>query len=393
MKFIKFIFGYNSKKYIVIANYNLKIIMNKSRLLTLILIIHSFSLFSQRNDSLSYQAAQMLMMGFRGTDLSQNEHIVSDVKELNIGGVILFEYDLPSKSRPRNISSSQQLQKLCADLQQLTDNKLFISIDQEGGKVNRLKTNYGFPATVSAHYLGQLDNADSTRFYAERMAKTLSDCGINLNFAPCIDLNINKNCPVIGKIERSFSDNPDRVVKHANIFVEAHRLHGVLSCLKHFPGHGSSEKDSHDGFTDITETWKKSELQPYSAMIASGMCDAVMSSHVFNANLDADYPGTLSQKIITAMLRDSLGWDGCIFSDDMNMGAIAKNFGLKESIALAINAGVDVLIFSNNASEGYDPLLAQKALNAILELVNEGVITEQRIEESYRRIMRVKGLL
>jgi len=260
MKFIKFIFGYNSKKYIVIANYNLKIIMNKSRLLTLILIIHSFSLFSQRNDSLSYQAAQMLMMGFRGTDLSQNEQIVSDVKGLNIGGVILFEYDLPSKSRPRNISSSQQLQKLCADLQQLTDNKLFVAIDQEGGKVNRLKTNYGFPATASAHYLGQLDDADSTRFYADRMAKTLSDCGINLNFSPCIDLNINKNCPIIGKVERSFSDNPDRVVKHAEIFVEAHRTHGVLSCLKHFPGHGSSKEDSHDGFTDITETWQEIEL-------------------------------------------------------------------------------------------------------------------------------------
>ena len=364
--------------------------MNKSKLLTLILVIHSFSLFSQKNDSLSYQAAQMLMIGFQGTDLSQNEHIVSDVKVLNIGGVILFEYDLPSKSRPRNISSSQQLQKLCADLQQLTDNKLFISIDQEGGKVNRLKTNYGFPATVSAHYLGQLDNADSTRFYADRMAKTLSDCGINLNFAPCIDLNINKNCPVIGKVERSFSDNPDRVVKHAEIFVEAHRTHGVLSCLKHFPGHGSSKEDSHDGFTDITNTWQEVELQPYSTMISSGMCDAVMSSHVFNANLDADYPGTLSQKIITTMLRDSIGWDGCIFSDDMNMGAITKNFGLKESIALAINAGVDVLIFSNNSSEGYDPLLAQKALNAILDLVDEGIITEERIEESYRRIMRMK---
>jgi beta-N-acetylhexosaminidase len=310
---------------------------------------------------------------------------------LGIGGVILFEYDLPSKSRPRNITSPQQLQNLCSDLQQLSDHKLLIAIDQEGGKVNRLKTNYGFPATVSAQYLGKLDNSDSTRFYAESMAKTLSDCGVNLNFTPCIDLNINPNCPVIGKVERSFSDNPDKVVKHAAIFVERHRTYGVLTCLKHFPGHGSSKDDSHDGFTDITNTWKNVELQPYKTMISNGMCDAVMSSHVFNARLDADYPATLSQKIITGMLRDSLGWDGCIFSDDMNMGAITKNFGFKESIALAINAGIDVLVFSNNAPEGYDPHIAQKALNAILELVNEGVITEQRIEESYRRIMRIKN--
>jgi beta-N-acetylhexosaminidase len=285
----------------------------------------------------------------------------------------------------------QQLQKLCSDLQQLSDNKLLIAIDQEGGKVNRLKTNYGFPATVSAQYLGKLDNSDSTHFYAESMAKTLSDCGVNLNFTPCIDLNINPNCPVIGKVERSFSNNPDKVVKHAAIFVETHRTHGVLTCLKHFPGHGSSKDDSHDGFTDITNTWENTELQPYKAMISNGMCDAVMSSHVFNAHLDADYPATLSHKTITGILRDTLGWDGCIFSDDMNMGAITKNFGFKESIALAINAGIDVLVFSNNSPEGYDPHLAQKVLNTILELVNEGVITEQRIEESYRRIMRLKN--
>jgi beta-N-acetylhexosaminidase len=331
------------------------------------------------------------MIGFRGTDLSQNEQIISDISVLGIGGVILFEYDLPSKSRPRNISSLQQLQKLCSDLQQLSDNKLLIAIDQEGGKVNRLKANYGFPVTVSAQYLGKLDNSDSTRFYAESMAKTLSDCGVNLNFAPCIDLNINPNCPVIGKVERSFSDNPDKVVKHAGIFVETHRTQGVLTCLKHFPGHGSSKGDSHDGFTDITNTWKNTELQPYKTLISNEMCDAVMSSHVFNAHLDADYPATLSHKIITGILRDSLGWDGCIFSDDMNMGAITKNFGFKESIALAINAGVDVLVFSNNAPEGYDPHLAQKALNAILELVNEGVTSEQRITESYRRIIRMKN--
>lgn len=359
---------------------------------TILFIIHSFSLFSQTNDSLSYQAAQMLMIGFRGTDLSQNEHIISDVSVLGIGGVILFEYDLPSKSRPRNIASLPQLQKLCNDLQQLSDNKLFIAIDQEGGKVNRLKVNYGFPTTVSAQYLGKTDNSDTTLFYAESMAKTLSDCGINLNFTPCIDLNINPNCPVIGKIERSFSDNPDKVVKHAAVFVATHRKYGILTCLKHFPGHGSSKNDSHDGFTDITHTWKNVELQPYKTMISNGICDAVMSSHVFNARLDTDYPGTLSHKIITGILRDSLKWNGCIFSDDMNMGAITKNFGFKESIALAINAGVDVLVFSNNSSKEYDPLLAQKALNAILELVNEGIITEKRIKESYDRIIRLKKM-
>ncbi|MDR0364180.1 MAG: hypothetical protein LBH92_04090 [Bacteroidales bacterium] len=353
----------------------------------------SFTVCSQNEITLQEKAAQMIMVGFRGTEIDKNHPIAQDIQELKIGGVILFEYDVPSKSRPRNIQSPQQLQNLCKQLQDISSEKLFIAIDQEGGYVNRLKTNYGFPKMVSAQYLGTIDQEDSTRFYAKKMSETLAECGINLNFAPCVDLNINTKCPVIGKIERSFSADENIVVKHASIFVEEHRKNRILSCLKHFPGHGSSAADSHDGFTDVTHSWREKELIPYRKMIQEGMCDAVMSSHVFNANLDPVYPGTLSQKIIIGILRDSLGWQGCVISDDMNMGAITENFGFKESIAWAINAGIDILTFSNNSPDGYDPKVAQKVLNAIIELVAEKTIPEQRINESYQRIQQLKSTI
>lgn len=353
----------------------------------------SLSACAQEPTTLQEKAAQMITVGFRGTEVDDNHPIVNDLQKLKIGGVVLFEYDVPSKSRPRNIQSPQQLENLCRQLQTYAPGKLLIAIDQEGGYVNRLKANYGFPKTVSAQYLGALDNEDSTRFYAAQMAETLSGSGINFNFAPCVDVNVNPKCPVIGKIERSFSADEMDVVRHAAIFVEEHRKKQLLSSLKHFPGHGSSAADSHDGFTDVTESWQERELSPYKRMIENGDCDAVMTSHVFNAHLDADFPGTLSEKIVNGILRDSLGWQGVVVSDDMNMGAISKNFGFKESIALAINAGVDILVFSNNSPDGYDPKIAAKILDAIMELVDEGAVSEERIEASYRRIMGLKGKL
>lgn len=365
----------------------------KTYFIIVAMLLLSTAACSQEQPSLRDKAAQMIMVGFRGTEINGEHPIVKDIQDHKIGGVVLFEYDVPSKSRPRNISSPEQLKKLCSDLQQLSSDGLLIAIDQEGGYVNRLKTTYGFPKTVSAQYLGKLDNIDTTRFYAARMAQTLKECGINLNFVPCVDVNINSKCPVIGKIERSFSADPKKVVKHASVFVEEHRKEGIITCLKHFPGHGSSTTDSHDGFTDITNTWQEKELLPYRMMINDGMCDAVMSSHVFNAHLDSTFCGTLSNNVITGLLRDTIGWQGCVVSDDMNMGAITKNFGFKESIMLAINAGVDILVFSNNAPEGYEPDIARKILDAIEELVAKGDITESRINESYSRIINQKQKL
>jgi beta-N-acetylhexosaminidase len=303
--------------------------------------------------------------------------------------VILFDYDVPSKSRPRNILSMEQLKRLTMDLQNAAPVKLFISIDQEGGRVSRLRGEYGFPPTLSAKEMAE--NTKRTKTQAEETAALLAGLGINLNFAPCVDLDLNPKNPVIGGLERSFSSDPKTVVKHASIWIKAHNRMGVLSCIKHFPGHGSSFDDTHDGWADITRTWQEAELVPYRELIGSENTGSfmVMTSHVFNAALDPQNPATLSPAILTGLLRNKLKFKGVIVSDAMDMEAIRANYRFEEALEKAINAGIDILCLSNNAAS-YDPELAGKALDAIYRLVKDGKISAQRIEESWRRIMAAK---
>ncbi|MDR3180561.1 MAG: hypothetical protein LBT61_01360, partial [Prevotellaceae bacterium] len=276
--------------------------------------------------SLKKQIGQMLMVGFRGMELSPDNHIVSDITQLHVGGVILFDYDMPGKKYGRNIKSPQQLKKLNADLQNLSDTKLLIAIDQEGGRVNRLRTVYGFPSTASAKFQGKINVADTTAKYAVQTASTLARLGFNLNFAPCVDVDVNPLCPVIGKMERSFSANPETVSKHAEIWLTEQARQGVTGCLKHFPGHGSAKNDTHVGAADVTDTWTAAELTPYRDLIRTGKVQAIMTAHVFNAKLDAAYPATMSEAVITGLLRRQLGFEGVVFTDDLAMGALVEHY-------------------------------------------------------------------
>jgi beta-N-acetylhexosaminidase len=341
--------------------------------------------------TLDEKIGQMLLIGFRGAALSDDNHIVKDIKNLNIGGVVLYDFDLFSNGKTqRNITSPDQVKSLCTALQTLSNTKLLISIDQEGGRVNRLKTTYGFPKVgVSAQYLGTLNNLDSTRYYANLTANLLKNLGINFNYAPVVDLNINPKSPAIGGIERSYSKDAKVVTEHASAVLDIYKKYGIIGCLKHFPGHGSAAADSHLGITDITKTWQKSELIPYKDLIASGKVEMIMTAHVYNANLDT-FPATLSKIIMHDILREQLGWQGIIISDDMHMGAIAQHYGLEIAIEKAINAGVDILMFSNNSRDFYDAEAASKAIATIKKLLKEGKITEAQIEKSYQKIMKLK---
>ncbi|MCK5832083.1 glycoside hydrolase family 3 protein [bacterium] len=372
----------------------------KSFVLIFILLMLSFFLACEKSPSepddndaeLEFKIAQMLMVGFRGTELTDTNHIVEDIEERKIGGVVLYEFDAPSCFRPRNIQSPTQLAALVSDLQALDTIPLLIGIDQEGGYITRLKESYGFPPSVSAQHLGEVNIADTTQYWASLCANTLQEMGINLNLAPVVDLNINPDCPAIGHWERSYSANPDSVVFHAEIVIEEHHNRGILTTLKHFPGHGSSEDDTHWGMADVTDTWAPVELEPYSQLIEGGYSDLVMTAHISNTNLDPTYPATLSGDIITGILRDSLGYDGVVISDDMMMGAINEYFGLEEALELTINAGVDIIIFSNNTST-YDPNIAQTAIAIIANLVEEESIPRSRIEEAYARVTALKSRL
>jgi len=341
--------------------------------------------------SLDVKIGQMIKIGFRGMDISESDHIKRDLQQYHLGGVVLFDYDVPRKKAVRNIESPVQVKNLVSQLKEIAEIPLLVTIDQEGGRVARLKARYGFTPTVSSQYLGQINNPDTTRKYASATASALSSLGINVNLAPVVDVNINPDNPIIGGIERSFSSDPDIVYRNAQTFIRAHHEKGVLTTLKHFPGHGSSEDDSHLGITDVTGLWTEKELIPYQKLIASGDAHIIMTAHIFNENWDPNYPATLSEHVITDILREDLGYSGVVMSDDMQMKAIRAEYGLETAVKKAIQAGVDILSFANNSV--YDAEIVPKTHRIIKKLVKNGEISEARISESYERIKKLKQQL
>ena len=340
---------------------------------------------AQQADSLDIKIGQMLLIGFPSTDV--DPAVLREIREGKVGSIIIFEKNIP----PRN--SFVALKKITWAYQQAAPIPLFISIDQEGGKVNRLKDKYGFPRSITAQAMGKANSLDSVRFYAEATASTLAGLGINVNFAPVVDLAAEPTNPVIVKHGRAFSNNPDSVSLLAAEFIKEHRKYGVITSLKHFPGHGSSKADTHLGIADVTNTWTDRELRPYQVLIDSGYADAVMTSHIVNKKLDAKgNPGTLSADILGGILRTRLHYNGVVFSDDMQMHAIAKHYGLEEAIKLAILAGVDIMTFSNNIA-GSDQRTVDKVHSVIRDLVSKGQVSRERIDQSFRRIMKLKAQL
>ena len=265
-----------------------------------------------------------------------------------------------------------------------------MAVDQEGGKVNRLKTKYGFPKSVTAKYLGTLNNLDSTAYYANQNAQTLKELGFNVNFAPVVDIDLNPANPVIGKYERSYASNSEIVIEHASIWIKAQQNQGILSTLKHFPGHGSSDADSHEGVTDITKYWQELELSPFKTLNKKAQV-AIMTAHVMNRQLDSLYPATLSKNVIATILRDKWNFNGLVFSDDLQMKAVNQLFDFETILKKSIEAGVDVLVFGNNLE--YDEQIPEKAVKTIVNMVAKGELSKERIQTSYQRILAAKGEL
>ena len=363
--------------------------------LLLLSAVHLFSSdFSEENVEVSLESkiGQLLMVGFRGLEVDDQHPIVQDMRELNLGGVILSNYDIASENHLRNIKSPSQLRQLTEQLQQASAVPLLIAVDHEGGVITRLKESYGFPPTVSHQQLGALDDLTITRSEAQKMAKTLAAIGFNLNLAPVVDLAVNPDNPIIARKERSFSADPDVVTRHAAEFIRAHRKQGVECALKHFPGHGSSKQDSHLGLVDVSDVWSRTELEPYKKLIQAEEIRVVMTAHVFNKNLDPEYPATLSKATIKGLLRDELNFEGVVISDDILMKAITENYGFETAIQKALEAGIDIILITNNADH-YDEAIARRAFSVIQKLVEEGIISEARIDQSYQRIQKLKESL
>jgi len=324
---------------------------------------------------------RMLIVGFDGQSITKESRIAKQIQKYDLGGVILFDRHFLDRSKTKNISSPKQLKKLTSSLRSFAKKPLLISVDQEGGKVARLKPAYGFEATPSAKVVSEMDAYMTKRVY-DNLARTLKDSGINCNFAPVVDLDLNPKNMVITGLKRSYSDEPKEVAKYAKIFMESLKEKNILSVLKHFPGHGSSLEDSHNGFVDISQTWNEIELEPYIELIHSGDVSMIMTAHVFNSYLDELYPATLSYKVNSELLRGKLGYEGVIVSDDLQMGAISKHYSLEEIVTLSINSGVDMLLFGNQlANQDIDELV-----ETIFAQVKNGSISMDRILESNRRV-------
>ena len=333
--------------------------------------------------SLDMMIGSMLMLGFRGADLPPGDPFLAQVRAGHVGHVILFDRDVTTGGE-RNITSPRQLRQLTASLRAASPGPLLIAVDQEGGRVRRLKPQKGFADLPSAQSMGA-GQPDKTRAIARQLGRELAGLGISVNLAPVADVNSNPANPAIGALERSFSPNPALVAAHALAFGQGLAQQGVIPCLKHFPGQGGAQKDSHLGLTDITRCWNaKSDLAPYAQAFAKGWPGMVMLGHLFHTGLDGNYPATLSHAVVADLLRGRMGWRGVIISDDMQMKAIADHYGLEQAVLLAVNAGVDILLFGNNLY--WDDNLPQKAFATLKGLVESGRISQQRIVESWQRI-------
>ncbi|RLA72673.1 MAG: glycosyl hydrolase [Epsilonproteobacteria bacterium] len=359
--------------------------------MTLFFSLQTFLVATSDTVSLEKMTGNMLMVGFYGTSAKPKSQICQDIKRYNLAGVILFDYNPVNKRKPKNIASKSQLKRLTSELQACSkDNRLLIAVDQEGGRVQRLKSKYGFHGKFpKASDVIKMDQSQIKATYI-KMSKELKSVGINYDLAPVVDLDINQKNHVIHGLGRSFGKDPKMVAKYASTFIDAMHHYGVLTSLKHFPGHGSSMGDTHKGFVDVTHLWKPVELEPY--RLLNKKADTVMVAHVFNKNLDANYPATLSAKTVNGKLRKKLGFQGVVITDDLQMGAISKKYGLKNTIKLAVNAGDDILLFGNQL-DPRQTVSTKKLVDTMIALVKSGEVKLKTIERANARVKKLKKKL
>jgi beta-N-acetylhexosaminidase len=336
---------------------------------------------------LEKQIGQMLMIGFPGTTADQPwpAHVARLIKHGKIGGVLLFE---------RNVTSPRQLKRLTGAFKSASPHLLpLIAIDQEGGRVQRLNEKNGFQTTPSARELAGRNDPSAALESYRKMATQLARAGINVNFGPVVDLAVNPDNYVINRKARAYGANPQVVNRFAGLFVRAHRQAGLMTAAKHFPGHGSSAKDTHKDLADISASWRARELEPFAYMIRQARVDMVMVGHLVHKRLTGatGLPASLSPRAIQHHLRKKLGFSGLVVSDDMEMKAITRYFGFEDAVVRAVAAGTDILVISNAAHP--DKAIAARAIKAISLAVLTGRIPRARIDGAYARIMAAKRRL
>jgi beta-N-acetylhexosaminidase len=322
--------------------------------------------------TLKEKVGQMLIVGLQGEALAHEEKAI--IERYPFGGFLLFSHNCCDPAQI--LSLSRSLWK--------TGNRHppFISIDEEGGRVHRLPKPFThFPPAAR---LGQMCDLDLAYRAAAAIAEELALAGINLDFAPVLDVDSNPKNPIIG--DRSFAADPQKVAAVGERWVQGLRDGGIIPCVKHFPGHGDTDKDSHFALPTVhralTEL-EKVELPPFVSACRNNV-ESLMTAHVLYRALDPKLPATLSERIITGLLREKLDYDGVVFSDDMEMRAINDNYRQEEAVALCVRAGIDVMLFCHDLSR------AIHAFEFLCSEFEKDETVRARVEKSYKRITKLK---
>lgn len=329
------------------------------------------------------KAEQMIIIGFRGSSVKNTGDVFPILQNMNVGGLIFFDYDTGTKSYNRNIKTGTAIRPFMTALQDTAQTPLFLSIDEEGGQVSRLKKISGYGKTNSTKSTVMLSSKKIQDVFTWRASK-IATYGFNMNFAPVIDLCYPGT--IMSKQERCFSSNPSRVASLAISFAETMKKRSVIPVYKHYPGIGSGTVDTHVRAASLP-VHTQNDYLPFKTACSKDSYPVIMISHVHMTAVDT-LPASLSKKHI-----DTLRTLGCghalLISDDMDMGAISDTYTLKEILEKSINAGVDMLIFSNNIRT-YDETKYIKIKSTLKELIDSGKISEERIDASYQKIIEYK---
>ena len=325
-------------------------------------------------ETLRQKIGQLFLVGCQGEALSNDERLL--IEEYQFAGLILFKI---------NCGDPAQLLSLCRTIWQSFDAvPPFIAIDQEGGRVHRLPAPFShFPAAAR---IGARHDPELAYRLGNATAAELSLTGVNLNFAPVLDVQSNPNSPIIG--DRAFASAPASVIEIAAAWTQGLRDGGVIPCGKHFPGHGDVDKDSHFDLPIVRKSideLQATELPPF-AHACRNRIEALMTAHVAYPALDPKLPATLSKAIVTGLLRHQLGYDGVVFSDDMEMKAVSDRYSVEAATALAVRAGVDVLLYCHEIDK------AAAAFEFLCDEAERDASVRARIEESFRRVTKLKRL-
>lgn len=334
--------------------------------------------------TLDEKIGQMLMFGFSGSrpDGQWARRLSQQISDGEVGGVVFLGHNF--KTREDVIGLTGMFGKARRDL------PAFLALDMEGGFVQRLGGKLGYDKIPPAQTIAETMSVPEARKQFDKLAAMTAEAGFNVNLGPVVDLRVNPDNPVIAKWRRSYGRDGDKVVAFARSFIAAHRQRNILAVLKHYPGHGSSLSDSHDGFVDISATWTAKELLPFKKLIETGSADAIMPGHLILNRGDAK-PVSLSKTHIAGGLRSELKFNGLVICDDLQMAAIRKNYTYEAALILAINAGVDVLMISNSAKPDLE--LPAKTIKIIKQAVNDNRITKSRIDSAYHRVLAAKKSL